>query len=39
MLEELAHELVDLIFDWGYLGIFLLMFLESTFSLFLVKSL
>jgi len=31
MLKELAHELVDLIFDWGYLGIFLLMAVESSF--------
>lgn len=31
MLRELAQELVDLIFDWGYLGIFLLMAVESSF--------
>ena len=31
MLKELAHTLVDLIFDWGYLGIFLLMAVESSF--------
>jgi len=31
MLKELAHDLVDLIFDWGYLGIFLLMVIESSF--------
>lgn len=31
MLKELAKELVDLIFDWGYLGIFLLMAVESSF--------
>jgi membrane protein DedA with SNARE-associated domain len=28
---ELAQTLVDLIFDWGYLGIFLLMVVESSF--------
>lgn len=31
MIKELAQELVDLIFDWGYLGIFLLMVVESSF--------
>lgn len=31
MLKELAQTLVDLIFDWGYLGIFLLMAVESSF--------
>ena len=31
MLRELAQDLVDLIFDWGYLGIFLLMVVESSF--------
>ena len=31
MLKELAHDLVDLIFDWGYWGIFLLMVVESSF--------
>jgi membrane protein DedA with SNARE-associated domain len=31
MLRELAQSLVDLVFDWGYLGIFLLMILESSF--------
>ncbi len=31
MLRELAQELVDMIFDWGYLGIFLLMAVESSF--------
>jgi membrane protein DedA with SNARE-associated domain len=31
MLRELAHDLVELIFDWGYLGIFLLMAVESSF--------
>lgn len=31
MLKELAQDLVDLIFDWGYLGIFLLMTIESSF--------
>ncbi len=31
MLKELAQALVDLIFDWGYLGIFLLMAIESSF--------
>ena len=31
MLRELAQDLVDLIFDWGYLGIFLLMTVESSF--------
>jgi membrane protein DedA with SNARE-associated domain len=31
MLKELAQDLVDLIFDWGYLGIFLLMTVESSF--------
>ena len=31
MIHELAQSLVDLIFEWGYLGIFLLMALESSF--------
>ena len=31
MLKELAQELVDLIFDWGYLGIFIMMAIESSF--------
>ena len=31
MLQELAQDLVNLIFDWGYLGIFLLMLVESSF--------
>ena len=31
MLRELAQDLVDLIFDWGYIGIFLLMAVESSF--------
>ena len=31
MLRELAQDLVDLIFDWGYLGIFFLMVVESSF--------
>lgn len=31
MIRELAADLVDLIFDWGYLGIFLLMAIESSF--------
>lgn len=31
MIKELAQTLVDLIFEWGYLGIFLLMLVESSF--------
>jgi len=31
MLKELAQDLVDLIFDWGYVGIFCLMAVESSF--------
>ncbi len=31
MLHELAQTLVDLIFDWGYLGIFVMMTIESSF--------
>lgn len=31
MIRELAQSLVELIFDWGYLGIFLLMTVESSF--------
>lgn len=31
MIKELAQELVDLIFDWGYLGIFIMMSIESSF--------
>lgn len=31
MIKEIAQTIVDLIFDWGYLGIFLLMAIESSF--------
>ncbi|MDQ7062316.1 MAG: DedA family protein [Sulfurimonas sp.] len=31
LLKEIAQTIVDLIFDWGYLGIFLLMAIESSF--------
>jgi len=31
MIHELAQMLVDLIFDWGYLGIFIMMAIESSF--------
>ena len=31
MIHELAQALVDLIFDWGYLGIFIMMAIESSF--------
>ena len=31
MIKEMAQTLVDLIFDWGYLGIFFLMAIESSF--------
>lgn len=31
MLRELAADLVELIFEWGYLGIFVLMTIESSF--------
>jgi len=31
MLHELAQQLVNLIFDWGYLGIFIMMAIESSF--------
>ena len=31
MIKELAQTIVDLIFDWGYVGIFLLMAIESSF--------
>jgi membrane protein DedA with SNARE-associated domain len=31
MIHELAQELVSLIFDWGYLGIFIMMAIESSF--------
>ena len=31
MLRELAQTLVDLIFEWGYLGIFIMMAIESSF--------
>ena len=31
MIRELAQQLVDLIFDWGYLGIFIMMAIESSF--------
>ena len=30
-MHELAQHLVDLIFDWGYLGIFIMMAIESSF--------
>jgi len=31
LIKEIAQTIVDLIFDWGYLGIFLLMTIESSF--------
>lgn len=31
MIKEIAQTIVDLIFDWGYIGIFLLMAIESSF--------
>ncbi|SFV70151.1 Alkaline phosphatase like protein [hydrothermal vent metagenome] len=31
MIHELAQQLVDLIFGWGYLGIFIMMAIESSF--------
>jgi len=31
MIKEIAQQLVDLIFDWGYLGIFIMMAIESSF--------
>ncbi|WP_151901079.1 DedA family protein [Sulfurimonas hydrogeniphila] len=31
MIQELAQDLVDLIFDWGYPGIFIMMAIESSF--------
>lgn len=31
MLRELAADLVDLIMDWGYVGVFILMTIESSF--------
>jgi len=31
MLRELAQVLVDVIFEWGYLGIFIMMVIESSF--------
>ncbi|MBD3825112.1 MAG: DedA family protein, partial [Epsilonproteobacteria bacterium] len=31
MVKEMAQSLVDLIFDWGYFGIFVLMSIESSF--------
>ena len=31
MIHEAAQLLVDLIFDWGYLGIFIMMAIESSF--------
>ena len=31
MIKELAQDLVDLIFDWGYMGIFIMMAIESSF--------
>jgi membrane protein DedA with SNARE-associated domain len=31
LIHELAQQLVDLIFDWGYLGIFIMMAIESSF--------
>ncbi|WP_457743719.1 DedA family protein [Sulfurimonas sp.] len=31
MLRELAQDLVDLIFDWGYIGITIMMAIESSF--------
>jgi len=31
MMHELAQDLVNLIFDWGYIGIFIMMAIESSF--------
>jgi len=31
VIKELAQQLVELIFDWGYLGIFIMMAIESSF--------
>ena len=31
MIKELAQDLVDLIFDWGYVGIIIMMAIESSF--------
>jgi len=31
MIHELAQDLVNLIFDWGYIGIFIMMAIESSF--------
>jgi len=31
MINELAQKLVELIFDWGYLGIYIMMTIESSF--------
>ena len=31
MIKELAQELVNLIFDWGYIGIYIMMAIESSF--------
>ena len=31
MIKELAQVLVDMIFEWGYLGIFIMMTIESSF--------
>ena len=31
MIKELAQALVDVIFEWGYLGIFIMMAIESSF--------
>ena len=31
MIKEIAQTIVDLVFDWGYVGIFLLMAIESSF--------
>ena len=31
MIKEIVQTIVDLVFDWGYLGIFLLMAIESSF--------
>lgn len=31
MIKEIAQTIVDLIFEWGYIGIFLLMTIESSF--------
>ena len=31
MIREIAQDIVDLVFDWGYMGVFLLMAIESSF--------